>query len=61
MAEPKNPDVYYYSALYALKQGREKECRQNLNLALSLGFKDRDKIEKDFPKINSKELFSESK
>jgi hypothetical protein len=47
--------------LYALKQGREKECRQNLNLALSLGFKDRDKIEKDFPKINSKELFSESK
>jgi hypothetical protein len=50
MAEPKNPDVYYYSALYALKKGSEKECRHNLNLALSLGFKDRDKMEQDFPR-----------
>jgi hypothetical protein len=61
LAEPKNPDVYYNYALYALKQGKEKACRQNLNLAFSLGFKDRERLQKEFPQINSKELFSEAK
>jgi hypothetical protein len=50
LIEPRNPDVYYYRALYALKQGNEQLSRKELSLALSLGFSDRVRLEKDFPR-----------
>jgi pimeloyl-ACP methyl ester carboxylesterase len=50
MAEPKNPDVFYYLALYASNQGDEKTAIQHLNHAFSLGFKDREKMNREFPK-----------
>jgi hypothetical protein len=47
--EPKNPDVYYDYALYSLKQGNKKLCLEYLNLAVSMGFKDQDKLNTNFP------------
>lgn len=51
MTEPENPDVYYDYALYARKQGKEQLSKQYLTIALSLGFKDRVKLESDFPAL----------
>jgi hypothetical protein len=49
MAEPENPDVYYDYALYEWKLGKEQLSRKYITMALSLGFKDRDKLKSDFP------------
>ena len=49
MAEPKNPDVYYYCALYELKTGKLLQSKKDMGIAISLGFKDAVKLENDFP------------
>jgi tetratricopeptide (TPR) repeat protein len=48
-AEPENPDVYYDYALYFLKQGNERKSLACLRKAISLGFKDRVRMNTDFP------------
>jgi tetratricopeptide (TPR) repeat protein len=48
-AEPENPDVYYYRALYAYTQNRKERCREFLQKARNLGFIDSVKLKKDFP------------
>jgi hypothetical protein len=48
-AEPGNPDVYYDYALYFLKQGKELLSLSYLRKAHALGFRDRVKLESDFP------------
>lgn len=50
--EPENPDVYYDYALYTSKQGKEQLSKKYLTIALSLGFKDRVKLERDFPALS---------
>jgi hypothetical protein len=49
MAEPGNPDVYYDYALYEWKKGNEQVCKKNLRKALSLGFRDSNRISANFP------------
>jgi hypothetical protein len=49
MAEPDNPDVFYYYALYTWKLGKEKLSKNYMTTALALGFKDYVKLENDFP------------
>jgi hypothetical protein len=60
-AEPENPDVYYDYALYEWKQGNDRLSGKYLTVALSLGFKDRVKLENDFPVAVLNELISKSK
>ncbi|MCB9000222.1 MAG: hypothetical protein H6540_09185 [Bacteroidales bacterium] len=47
-AEPENPDVYYDYALYFYHRQNEKLSQENLQRALSLGFHDKVKMERDF-------------
>jgi pimeloyl-ACP methyl ester carboxylesterase len=48
-AEPKNPDVWYFKALFAYQSGDRQTCVEDLNRSLKLGFTDREKMKKDFP------------
>ncbi len=47
--EPENPDVYYDYALYEWKRGKKESARHYLSHAISLGFKDQEKMGNDFP------------
>jgi predicted esterase len=44
LAEPQNPDCYYYKALFFDRQNKSKEASENLILAIKLGFSDQSKI-----------------
>jgi pimeloyl-ACP methyl ester carboxylesterase len=49
LAEPENPDVYYFKALHAYRSGDKESCMQDLSRSLKLGFTDRDKLKDEFP------------
>jgi len=61
MAEPENPDVFYDYALYAWKLGEKQLSRKYITTALSLGFKDSERLESDFPVAVVNELLSKIK
>jgi hypothetical protein len=59
--EPENPDVYYDYAVYFFRQGLEQESIRYLETSFSMGFKDKVRLENDFPtsvlsKVNPKPL-----
>jgi hypothetical protein len=47
--EPDNPDVYYHFALYKWSRGNKALTQRYLSVARSLGFRDKEGKEKDFP------------
>ncbi len=49
MAEPENPDVYYFRALHACQSGNRESCAENLKRSLELGFTDTRKLKDEFP------------
>lgn len=44
LAEPKNPDCYFFKALLFDKHNKVKEASENLTIAIKLGFSDNSKI-----------------
>ncbi len=56
LVEPNNPDMYYFSSLYALKCGNKKVIRNYLQLAVKNGFEDLELIRKEFPSEYTKEI-----
>jgi hypothetical protein len=48
-AEPENSYVWYFKALHDYQTGNEKQCIQNLEKSLKLGFTDQAKMNSDFP------------
>jgi len=49
LLEPKNPDVFYFSAISDMLQGNEKKTIINLKKAKELGYSDLKQMQKDFP------------
>ncbi|MBN1949597.1 MAG: hypothetical protein JW801_00235 [Bacteroidales bacterium] len=49
MVEPQNPDMLYFSALLAFREGREDESKIFLIEALEAGFDDMARFRKEFP------------
>lgn len=49
LVEPDNPDMYYFSALYALKAGNNNLIRSYLKLAVENGFGDLNILKNEFP------------
>jgi hypothetical protein len=49
MAEPENPDVYFDYAILEKKRGELLKSAAYLKKAIDLGFKDKARIEANFP------------
>jgi len=49
LLEPKNPDVFYFSAISDMLQGNDKNALKNLKKAKELGYSDLKQMQKDFP------------
>jgi hypothetical protein len=49
MAEPQNPDVYYYKSIYYLLKNQKDSVFSNIKKAYSLGFEDSVRLRSDFP------------
>ena len=49
MAEPKNPDVFYYKAYYAMLKNQKDSILLNMKRAYELGFEDSVRFRADFP------------
>ncbi len=47
--EPKNPDLFFFKAIYALSQDKQEEALNYLRKAKKLGFNDQNKIYRFFP------------
>lgn len=56
--EPENPDVYYDFALFEWKHGKKESARHHLSHAISLGFKDPEKMRNDFPAAFANEVMA---
>ena len=49
LLEPENPDVFYFSAISDMLQGKNEKVIKNLKKAKELGYSDLKQIQKDFP------------
>ena len=49
LLEPKNPDVFYFSAIFDMLQGKNEDVIKNLKKAKELGYSDLKQMQKDFP------------
>jgi hypothetical protein len=61
MADPDNPDYFYFSACYLANSGNIPKAFDNLKKAISFGFSDRTKLENDplIANLRSLDGFSE--
>ncbi|MBN2214270.1 MAG: hypothetical protein JW723_08495 [Bacteroidales bacterium] len=59
MVEPRNPDMFYFSALYSLKSGKSEHVSENINKALENGFQDTLQLKKEFPVIFWKSILTD--
>ena len=58
LLEPKNPDMYFYSALFKFKSGKNDDAIKLLKEALDLGFIDKSLIIQSFPMNLSKKVLN---
>ena len=56
LIEPDNPDMLYFSSLYALKTGNKKVIKEYLQQAVKNGFEDMELIRKEFPEEYAREI-----
>ncbi len=49
LAEPENPDVYFFRALDAYHRGDQELCMASLEKSMQLGFSDRQRLKVEFP------------
>ncbi len=56
LAEPENPDMFYFYALYYLKTGRDDDISTSIKNSLDYGFSDTSQIRKEFPAVFWKDI-----
>jgi hypothetical protein len=61
LVEPKNPDMFYFTALYLLKSGTQDSISEYLQKAIDAGYVDRKKIIDNFPENISTQFVANSK
>jgi hypothetical protein len=49
LVEPQNPDMFYFTALFLLKSGKQDSIVDYLHKAINAGYVDRKKIHENFP------------
>jgi hypothetical protein len=56
LVEPQNPDMFYFTALFLLKSGKQDSIVDYLQKAINAGYVDRNKIRENFPEKISKQF-----